>query len=453
MPSFSIIPDFIRRMLTTPIEELTRWQYALRFFMEMCRHGARQLREDRAGQMAAALSFQTLFGLVPMTIIVVLVFRTISGVRRLQEFIEQLMTAVGLDQVRVPADEGEEQSLAQWLQAIVTQVDEKISGPSVGIIGGLFLVWAGIGLLTTIERCFNTITDAPQSRSIQRRVPLYFTTITAGPLLVYLSFFLSAKVNLGEWNGVVQTVGTSMGSFGAAWLFLFGIYMIVPNTRVNAASAAFGALVATILWTIEKKLFGLYIDVSFERGRAFSILYGVLGLVPVFMIWIYLMWLIILFGLEIGRIMQIVGNRLDGDIPERPHLPSVVDPVVIIPIMRVIGESFESGASLDLTSIAERACVNERVAESLVAELVKAGLVHRVSADAGPRYALARPPQQITTASMLETALRLAGIDCEPAERTPGWVWADRLRNAQIEVAGQRTLAELLDSHHSDGTA
>ena len=50
------VPEWLKRLLTTPATELNRWQYATRFFLELCRQGAFQLRQDRAGQMAAALS-------------------------------------------------------------------------------------------------------------------------------------------------------------------------------------------------------------------------------------------------------------------------------------------------------------------------------------------------------------------------------------------------------------
>ena len=62
--------SWIGRLLSTPIDQLSRGQYRLRFSLELCVQGFRRLRENRASQMAAALAFRTIFGLVPVIVIV-----------------------------------------------------------------------------------------------------------------------------------------------------------------------------------------------------------------------------------------------------------------------------------------------------------------------------------------------------------------------------------------------
>lgn len=442
--SLKIFPEWLRRLLVTPTAELSRWQYATRFFLEVCRHGAKQLREDRAGQMAAALAFQTILGLVPVTIIAIVIFRGLGGFESFQAGIENMLNASELHAVRVPTGDNEEITLAQWLTDVIQSVNEGISGKTIGVIGSLVLAWAAIGLLTTVERCFNIICGAPEHRPLQRRIPLYFTAITLGPILVYASFYLTARlrtidIDMGGW--ATEWIASSITSFGMTWIFLLGLYSLMPNSRVNVGAASLGAFVAAILWTLEKHLFGAYITLSFGRGGTFSILYGALGLIPVFLLWVYLLWLVVLFGMELTRILQVVGMRMDQHIPDRPQLPPVVDPASVVPVMQVIADRFREGKTAGVTSISEGSNVNERVIELMLAELLAAGMVHQVDGE-GLRYTLARPPDQIAAADLIRIGLKLAGGEPD-MERGPVWRWVARLRAAQLEAAAGKTLADL----------
>lgn len=441
MRPFKIIPDWLRRLLRTPTEELTRWQYVVRFLLELCRHGARQLREDRAGQMAAALAFQTVFGLVPVTIIALVISRGLGGIELFKQMIRNLLEAAELYAVRVPSEEGGA-ALGDWLNEVVTDVSEGISGRTIGVVGSLVLAWAAISLLTTVERCFNQISDAPQHRPLQRRLPLYFTTIILGPLLVSGSFYVTAQLGEIRFGGASgEWIISSLTSFGMTWLFLLGLYTLMPNARTNTAAAGLGAFIAALLWTIVKHLFSAYIAVSFGRGGTFSIVYGALGFIPVFLLWIFVLWLIVLFGMEVTRILQVVNMRMDQKIPQRPQLPPVVDPASILPVMRAIVDCFNEGQATNAASLSETTHVNERAIELMLSRLLAEGLLHEVNQD-DHSYVLARPPERIQADELIRIGLSLTGEDSE-SEQAPVWCWVKRLRQAQLEATAGKTLAEL----------
>ena len=187
----SFPPEWLKRLLTTPTAELNRWQYAIRFFLELCRHGARQLRQDRASQMAAALSYRTIFGLIPVIIIAILLFRAVGGTEEFSTMVNEMLTAAQLDQVASP-DEGK--TLAVWAREVVTSISENLNARTIGVIGACVLIWAAIGLLTTIERCFNQVCQAAEHRSLMRRIPLYWTTLTLGLILLYSSFHFQGRL-------------------------------------------------------------------------------------------------------------------------------------------------------------------------------------------------------------------------------------------------------------------
>lgn len=439
----SFAPEWLKRLLSTPTEELNRWQYALRFTLELCRHGGRRLAEDRAGQMAAALSFRTIFGLVPVIIIAILLFRAFGGADLFANLIQQLVEAANLHDVKSPDGS---QSLAEWLTGIVTYMDAHINGRTIGVIGLLVLAWAAISLLSTIERCFNTICQAPEHRSLSRRIPLYWTTITVGPALLYLSFHFESKfVTMIRQAGLAAPVASAIGiatAFISVWLMLLCLYMFTPHTKVPIGAAAAGSCIAAIFWMAATNLFGWYIAWSFSsKSSAFTILYGSLGLIPLFLLWIYFLWLVVLYGLEITNTLQIVGGRMDAGLPARTEAPSVVDPVCIIPIVQITADRFAQGKTARPEDIVEATRIHPHVVELLAGALRDAGVFHEVDLGGERGYSLARPPDSIRTGELLQIAYRVTDFPSSGSPRLMEWL--KRFHDAQLRMDVHRTLAEL----------
>ncbi len=449
-------PIWLKRILLTPTAELNRWQYALRFLAELVRHGMKQLKEDRAGQMAAALAFRTIFALVPVTAIGLLIFRVLGGIDRFESFLRDVLSATPLESVAVPeigAASGAEAAvvpLIDWLVTTIREINNKVNFESIGIVGLLVLVWAAIGMMTTIERSFNTICRASENRPLSRRVPLYGFTIIIGPALLYLSFFLDRRFheiitefagNLGPWaTSSLAAVGV-VTSIGTTWLFIMLLYMTVPNTRMKLSAAAVGSLVTATCWSVGAKALGGYISTIFGTSSSYSVLYGTLGLIPVFLFWVYAMWIIVLFGLELTSALQAVGMRMVRWIPDRPHIPPVMDPALVMPMLRVVAERFEQGEATDARHIMERTHIGERAIELVLSTLATRGVLHRVEPNDRPTFALARPPQKIALFEVMEHTQSLLGSQDTMG---PDWPLVLRLRQAQVGALGSRTLADLL---------
>lgn len=438
-----LVPQWLKRLFTTPTAELSRWQYAVRYFLELCRHGARQLRQDRAGQMAAALSYRTIFGLIPLIVIATLLFQAFGGAEAFKGLVRHLLESGGLYELAGP---DEEQTLGAWAASQIDRIGGSINAGTIGVVGGLVLAWATIGLLTTIERCFNTVCRAQEHRTMSRRIPLYWTIVTIGPILLFLSFRLEGRLRalIEQWGGsgpAAMTIGAVM-SFVAAWLFLLVLYVLMPHTRINLAAAAAGSFVAALLWTGATNAFASYFAWSFSRqSSAFTILYGSLGLIPLFLLWIYFLWLVVLYGLEITSVLQTVGRRLDGRLPERGELPPLVDPAAVIPMMQVIAERFEGGRVTTSDELVDRTRCPRRAIELMLDALVADGVLHRVETAGESGYALARPPDRINTGQLLRVAQTLTDAP-GPADST-AWHWVRRFREAQLDLTMHRPLADL----------
>ncbi|MEE9128602.1 MAG: YhjD/YihY/BrkB family envelope integrity protein, partial [Phycisphaerales bacterium] len=176
-----LVVDWLRRVVTQPLDELNRWQKTVRFCYDLGRHGARQLREDRAPQMAGALAFRTLFSLLPVFVVGTIVIKAIGGFDQFMERIKDLFAALGLAEVKMASTgAGEPQSLSDWLLGFVSQVKD-LNLAAITWIGVAVLIYSAVSLMVTIENSFNSVYRAPGGRAWMRRFPIYFTVLVLGP--------------------------------------------------------------------------------------------------------------------------------------------------------------------------------------------------------------------------------------------------------------------------------
>ncbi len=302
------ILNWLRSAIANPFEELNRWERLVRFTWNVIRQGTRQLSQDRAGMMAASLTYRTLFGLLPVTVVGAGVAKAIMGADRFQDFLQNSIGALGLNEVQLEISEsGTIVTLGSWLSEIVS------SGMNVSIaaltwVGLLVLVYSAIALLVDIETCFNVICRAKRGRSWLRRLPLYWFVLTFGPVLLAVVFWLDSQFDsiLSSFMlwGTLQWSLESILNFIPAWLSVLFLYRMVPTVKLDFKPLLVGALISTILLLVGKATLGLYVNNALSLRH----MYGSLGLVPVFMFWVYLMWLFILLGLQVSAILQQVST-------------------------------------------------------------------------------------------------------------------------------------------------
>jgi membrane protein len=436
---------WLRRAVTQPFQELNRWQRAARFVYDLGRYGARQLREDRAPQMAAALAFRTLFGLAPVLVVGTILVKATKGSEAILRSLHELLAAAGLDKIRVVSGSesagapGEASvTLAEWLENLTSQlVNMNLSG--IGWVGLAVIIYAAIGLMVTIENSFNIVYRAPGGRPWTRRVPLYWFILTVGPVLMGLASYVNNQftgwiASVQAWHSLLLAAQT-LWSFGVAWLFMFAAYTLIPNATVALRPALAGTLVATVLLGIGKHSLGAYL------GSAFSInqLYGSLGLVPLFMFWVYLMWLAVLFGLQFGATLQMLhGRSLDEMDPPRSRT-GMVDPTSVLTVVEVIAEHFAAGQPVTSRQVADITSIAEPMIARIVERLVHEGWLHRVERP-DRAVILAKPPDQMNASDFIEIGFRM--VDEGGQGRCSAL--AKQLRAAQQTVAEGETLATLV---------
>ena len=310
---------------------------------------------------------------------------------------------------------------------------------SIGVIGLVLFVYAAVALLDSLEYLFNRIFDAPGQRPIHLRVAIHWSIITLGSGLLAMSLYLTGQVV--DWFGDIGAgarplwVLRHLMSMLASWVLLFLLYALMPNTRVNVRSAAIGAAVSAVLWEIGKYGFQVYVSVAVP----YSALYGSMGLIPLFLFWIYVTWYIVLFGLILTETLQTLRGRRVRVLPDQPERWLEGDPDWMLPIMTEVARAFDRGDVIDDVELAEQLGLPRTSVREMVTKLVEEGWLRRtVDADA-EAITLSHPKEKIPVVSILELAHRH-----RPTRGHDAWRTLQDLKSAERVAAGDRTLADVL---------
>lgn len=467
--------------LKTEREELWR-------LIEVVRLGFGRLWQSGIPRMAAALSYRTIFSLVPVLVVGVVVIGSFATEDQLRDQVQRLIEFAGLDTIavdegggeQVAAAEGEgvvdgdrpeggaargedevdvagggapdseaKQRLDEWITDLVTRVSGLPFG-ALGVVGVTFLVYAALSMLIELERAFNQIYGAPRSRNIVQMVMTYWTALTLGVVFLLGTFYAGDLV--AEWATSLGRGGdgASGDAAGSGWIsrgvlevlinlaintgLLLLAYTTVTNTRVRFRPAFAGAAIAGVSWELGKWGFTFYVK-NFTGGL--EQLYGAIALIPLFLLWVYVTWIIVLFGLQVSHAVQTfslwAAQEHDDD---RPRL---ADPGLVLVVAVEVARRFARGESAEVDQVARELSAEEPVVRLLMDRLVEGGVLHRVERgreDTG--YALARPPESVSAGEVLKAGDGLTGAAGSPAGLL------SELGRARLDAVGDRTLADVI---------
>jgi len=241
---------------------------------------------DKGTSNAAALTYTSLFAVVPMMTVT---FSMLSAVPAFQDTGEQIQSFIFRNFVPSAGD-----ALQQYLREFTTQA-RKLTW-----IGVAVLAATAFWMLVTIEKTFNTIWRVRQPRRGVSSFLLYWAILSLGPLLLGGGFAISTYfTSLSLISGPDALLGVQEALKFMPLLFSVTaftlLYSTVPNAQVPFRHALLGGFFAAILFEVAKMLFGLYVRLF----PGYQLIYGAFATVPLFLLWIYLSWLIVLFGAEL----------------------------------------------------------------------------------------------------------------------------------------------------------
>lgn len=453
-----------------------RSRHAWTWLQQLAQHAGRAFADDRGTQIAAALTYHTVFSLLPTMALALVVLKIFLGPSEIAAFKDTIVNFVAdwlSADLRVEApvdsatlDAGSSLARERRYGEVLAQLDENVAAlldelqaidfQRIGAVGVLLFIYAATGLLSTVEQSFNQIYDAPSGRPIYRRIPLYYTTLTLAPLVILAGQVMQSRLLAGiqtiSWTDWLTRPVAAALPLVTTWGVFTLMYVLIPNARVNLRAAATAAALAAIVWVAVLEGFSVYVG-----NYAAASLYGALALVPLALLWVWLAWIIVLVGLEMSRSLQLRPWR--GDPAAAPALiekgrPAPYDARWLMLLVAAIVERFERG---DLASAPELAAdlglADHRVADMLRV-LEAEGLVRRVSsgqADGPDEYVLGRAPAQLELNALLDLAEgRTVG---ELEDGFPGGQVLERLVRARRELLAGVTAATLAGGARTQAAA
>jgi membrane protein len=326
---------------------------------------------------ASALTFTVALSIVP---ILALAFSAVKGfgdADRLRPLVEQYL---GLG------------SASSQLMGYV----ENVNAAALGSAGGAFLLITVISTMGTVEQALNTIFNVPQSRSYFRKFSDYLSVLFTVPFLIVAALGVTAifSVRISEFPFAAQLI-----PYLIEWAGFFFLFVFFPYTHVRYAPALIGSFVTAVLFQLAQWGY-----VRFQVGVAnYHAIYGAMATLPIFLVWIYIAWSIVLFGAELTAAVQ------RGDVP--PALgstsPDFLHSATMHILLRLADRAWRDDNEVTPLTLAHELFVPESAIRPILDGLMAGGFV--IQADPGASSMrqglfLAREPATIVLADAIKSA-------------------------------------------------
>lgn len=269
----------------------------------LLRYTAELFEHTGCRQSAAALTYMTLFAIVPMMTVTYSMFSVIPAFQGVGEQLQDwLFTHV------VPASGRE---LSNYLREFSAQAR------SLTAAGVAMLTVTAYLMLKNIEQVFNAVWGVKEGRQGLSNFLLYWAVLSLGPILLgagvaISTYILSLRLLLDSHDvlGIGATVFSFFPGLLAATAFTL-LFAAVPNCRVSMRHALIGGVVTAVCFELLKSLFALIVARS-----AFQVIYGAFAFVPLFLLWIYLLWMVVLAGAVLVRALSSYEFRAGNHCPD-----------------------------------------------------------------------------------------------------------------------------------------
>jgi membrane protein len=330
----------------------------------------RRLREESLPQVAGSLTFTTVFALVPLLTIALAIFTTFPLFTTFRSSLEAYFV-----QSVMP------KSISSNILNYLTMFASKATRLSA--VGAVTLIVTSVAMMNLIERVFNRIWRVRGQRAWTKRILVYWALITLGPLLIGVSLTLSSQVFMATSDlvGHVPVVGAliyTVISLALTTATFTLLYVAVPNRDVDWRDAAWGGLVAGLAFELAKRGFAIFIT----QFPTYSKIYGALAAVPLFLLWVYLSWLITLFGALLVAALPVV--KYERWWHEAQPGGEFVDAMAILKVLHVACKCGDT-ALVSAGQIRARTRLGFDEMDNLLERMMQEGWVGRVPVAAPPR--------------------------------------------------------------------
>jgi membrane protein len=349
--------------------------------------------EDRCLQTAGALAYTSLFALVPLT---AAVLGMLAAFPVFAEWKDRLTAFVFQNFVPATGD---------VVQGYLTEFAANASKATV--IGVLVLFFSAIALMMSIEDAFNRIWRVATDRRAASRFVIYWTALSLGPLLLVAALATSSYVvalpllDAAATEFSLKARVLSVLPFFIMWTAMVVGYIVIPNRSVRLRDAIVGGLIAAVLFEAARRGFTWY-----ATGLAsYQQVYGALAIVPIFIFWIYVSWVIVLLGASITASLSAFDYR-----PAAMRLLPSQEFAGLIRLVGHLADAHRRGVGLHSDELrAREAYLTDDLLQRYLADLSRVAVIRRTELG---EWILARDLDGITLLDLYdEGGYRLPVID------------------------------------------
>jgi membrane protein len=383
-----------RDQLAIPLQTLQTWPW-----LDTLKTLRLRFREDRLGVTASSLTFTTLISMVPLFTVMLAVFSAFPMFATFQEALQKYFL-----QSLVP------DGIAKPVLAALTQFAGKAN--SLGTVGLVVLVATALALMLTIDRALNAIWRVRRPRPIAQRVLVYWAAATLGPLVLGVSLSLTSYV-VSASTGVVDalTGGVSLLLHGVEFVLLAaamaGLFHYVPNTHVLWRHAISGGVFVAAGFEVAKRGLAWYLS----QVPTYAMVYGAFATLPIFLIWIYLGWVIVL----LGAVIAAYAPSLQGRVARWPDVAGSRFQLAVAVLRELMQALARPGRGLSATELSVALRIDPLQTEPILETLLAIDWVGRLEEESNPRYVLLCDPaktaaQPLLSQLLLEPSAALSGF-------------------------------------------
>ncbi len=348
-----------------------------------------RFREDRLGLTASSLTFTTLIGLVPLATVTLALFSAFPMFARFQGALQQYLV-----QSLVP------NNIAKPVLDALTQFAGKAS--RLGSVGLIVLVLTALALVFTIDRTLNGIWRVAKPRPLAQRVLVYWAAITLGPLVLGASLTLTSYA-ISAGRGLVDELPGGLAFLLGLIEFVLlsagmsALFRYVPNTHVRPQHAWAGGCFVAAGFEIAKRVLAWYVSVV----PTYSVVYGAFATLPIFLLWIYLGWVIVLLGAVIAAYAPSLAMRVVR-LPERPGQRFALA-VSVLRLLQAARGHDKRGLTLEAVAGALR--IDPLQVEPVLDTLVAMDWCGRLDEEGAKRHVLLIDPAAVSAEPLVDRML------------------------------------------------
>lgn len=379
--------NLLDKIFHLEIEEHPVWKYKFLRLAQFLAGVITEFNKDKCMIRASGLAYALLLALIPLTTLTFALFSSFSAFEKSKVKVQNFIFS---------------QILPTSQDEIIGYIDQFTSNASkLGMVSVIFFALTAVMLLDNIEKNFNEVWAVNRKRKFFNKMTSYTTFLLFGSMLIGASFSITAKIKSAlKLDGILE-----VGFFSTISLWLFPLmlsflafllmYYAIPFTKVKFRSAAIGAFIGSALWEIGKNAFSTSVGSSVK----YSAIYGSIALIPIFLVWLYITWIIVLVGLEITYTHQnfnaLISNRIFRN-------PSGIQRLgLALKFFTYIATCFHKGiVPPKLDDLAERFEVPLEVADTYIDLLMERNLVHEI-ASSGEGYVPSQSLDKITVKDVI----------------------------------------------------